>query len=85
MGFFASLPAGGTGTASRSSRRVYRRGVSGLACRRGSLPVFIPLAAVLLAAGAATLWLQYSASGQIKVLASSMLTVQQELGAAHEA
>ena len=49
------------------------------------LPVFIPVAAVLLAAAAATLWLQYSASHQIKVLASSMLTVQQELGAAREA
>ena len=44
------------------------------------LPVFIPVAAVLLAAGAATFWLQYSARHQIKVLASSMLTVQQELG-----
>ncbi len=49
------------------------------------LPVVIPVAAVLLAAGVATLWLQYSGRHQIKLLESSMLTVQQELGAVREA
>ena len=49
------------------------------------LPVFVPLCAMLLAAGSATVWLHLTAGQRLRFLEGNMLVVQQELVAVREA
>jgi transcriptional regulator with GAF, ATPase, and Fis domain/CHASE2 domain-containing sensor protein len=49
------------------------------------LPVCIPVAAFMMAAGSATLWLQLSSGHQMRLLEVNMLKVQHELSDAREA
>ncbi|MER3423702.1 MAG: hypothetical protein C4293_11185, partial [Nitrospiraceae bacterium] len=49
------------------------------------LPALIPIAALLLASGGATLWMQLTASQRIRMLEGNILRAQQELTAVREA